>query len=217
MSTVVTKKNILKNDAARSSGTFTVGLLLIHLIVMCLLIPEVFSAVVAEVMDLWREVQWWRFRYWLQLHVKKSPPPQRYLSMLCFSKFPMMLLLQSTEAVVSVSIRQLSSGLQIQVVKGFLPWSQHHVYFGPKPLPELILQYQYKELHFFLGKSGNTEFIICSVYSMSAKECNRGLGDVCAVVWWAAQDVHSKSTESSRLTHTDEDAFHLNLQKHVHS
>ncbi|KAG7227156.1 hypothetical protein INR49_013954 [Caranx melampygus] len=50
----------------------------------------------------------------------------RYLSVLHFSKFPMMLLLHSTDAVVSVSIRQLSSGLQIQAVEGFLPRSQHH-------------------------------------------------------------------------------------------
>lgn len=56
------------------------------------------------------------------------------------SKFPRMLLVHSTDAVVSFSIRQLSRGLQIQTLEGFLPWSQHHMYFGSKPLPELVLR-----------------------------------------------------------------------------
>lgn len=51
----------------------------------------------------------------------------------------MMLLVHSTNAVLSALI-QLIRGQKIQTVEGFLPRREHHIYFGSKPLSELILQ-----------------------------------------------------------------------------
>lgn len=83
--------------------------------------------------------------HWSRLYVfqninDKNKWWKQHLSRLSVSKFPRMLLVHSTDAVVSFSIRHLSRGLQIQTVEGFLPRCQHHMYFGSKPPPELVLR-----------------------------------------------------------------------------
>lgn len=139
--------------------SFSVGFVPIEFKVLHHIIPVVFSAVVGEVDDLeggrkniywictnhnrstpalcvskhnelfW-QIIWSSIRPGDLFHENRMSFSLRYLNWL--------IIVHRTEILVSIQL--LIRALKIQTVEGFPSWSKHHMYFGSKPLSELILR-----------------------------------------------------------------------------